>query len=96
MTDSRAKGQRIQREFVNEANERGIESCNMDKGSIHCPLGDVLIGEYWFSVKGRKSMAEYIFPEKPREVGTLLKPNNGGKWAVIPFEMLLELMGGKR
>lgn len=95
---SKRKGSTAEREVVQLAKDHGLTS-KRAWGSNGQALGeadtvDALIAHLRVQVKRRARIAHYIQPPDGADV-TLLRANRGEWLAVLPYTLLLELLGGK-
>lgn len=92
---SKRKGNKFERELVNEAKANGIPA-KRAYGSNGQSLGlskdvDCLIGGFAVQAKRRKRIADYI---KPKDGATVqvVRADREQALAVIPYELFLELI----
>jgi Holliday junction resolvase len=95
---SKAKGDRFERELVNQAEAAGVpaQRAFMSNGralgeaeGVDLVLG--LQGEWRIQAKRRKSVANYLQPPEGCDV-TVIREDYGQSLAVLPFETLLDLL----
>lgn len=94
---SKRKGSNAEREVVNLAKAAGLPAerayASNGKSLGHTEDVDALIANLRIQVKRRKRIADYITPP-PGADATLLRADHGPWYAVIPYDMLLQLLQG--
>lgn len=92
---SKRKGNRFEREIVNEAEDYGVPS-ERAYASNGRALGftenvDCLIGGYKVQAKRRKKIAGYMKPDEDVDI-QVIRGDNEQSLAVLPYAKLLELI----
>lgn len=92
---SRRKGNRFEREIVNDAEAVGV-SGERAYGSNGRALGhtenvDCLIGGYRVQAKRRKNIAGYMTPDEDVDI-QVIRGDRGDTLAVMPYDTLLKLI----
>lgn len=92
---SRRKGNRFEREIVNDAEDAGVpgERAYASNGRAlgHTENVDCLIGGYRVQAKRRKKIAGYMTPDADVDI-QIIRGDRGDTLAVLPYETLLDLI----
>ena len=88
---NRQRGAELQRLAVNLAKDYDLEAYNRDRGGAQHPLGDILIDEYYYGCKMRKSIPSYLLPEK-EEIGVVVRAARIKPLIVIDLERYLLML----
>jgi hypothetical protein len=92
---SKDKGNRYEREIVNQAKGQGIPAqrayCSNGQALGLSKDVDCTIGPYAVQAKRRKKIADYLKPDPGADV-QIIREDRGQSLVVMPFELFLKLI----
>lgn len=87
---NRQRGAELQRQVVNLARDFDFEAFNRDRGGAQHEQGDVEIDNKFYGCKRRKSIPDWIMPEKEEE-GVFFRADRGDLMISLPANIFFLL-----